>query len=96
MKKEIIIDDIFYKNIPKIDLHGYTKDMAIVATKDFIEQNVIMNNNKLLIVHGIGKGIVKSGVHEELSHNKYVSRYYINGFNTGCTIVEIDIKYLRR
>ena len=94
MKKEIIIDDIFLKNIPKIDLHGYTGDMARVAVKDFIDENVILRNNKLLIVHGVGLGIVKKNVYEELSHNKYVSKYYLSGFNIGCTIVEIDYKYL--
>lgn len=92
MKKEIIIDDIFLKNIPRIDLHGYTGDMARVAVKDFIEENIILNNSKILIVHGIGLGIVKNSVHEELSHNKYVSKYYLSGFNTGCTIVELNNK----
>lgn len=90
MKKEIIIDDIFLKNIPRIDLHGYTGDMAKVAVKDFIYENVLLNNHKILIVHGIGSGIVKNSVHEELSHNKYVLNYYLDGFNTGCTIVDID------
>ncbi len=95
MKKEIIIEDVFLKNIPKIDLHGYTGDMAKVAVKDFISENLVLNNSKLLIVHGIGLGIVKKSVHEELSHNKYVHKYYLSGFNTGCTVVEIDNRYLK-
>lgn len=95
MKREIVIDDIFLKNIPRIDLHGYTGDMARVAVRDFIEQNIILNNNKILVVHGIGLGIVKNSVHEELAHNKYVSKYYLNGFNTGCTIIELNNKSLK-
>lgn len=92
MSKKIIIDDIFLKNIPTLDLHGYTGDMARVATKDFVNDNLILKNSKILIVHGIGEGIVKKSVHEELSHNKYISSYCLNGFNTGCTIVTLKIE----
>jgi DNA-nicking Smr family endonuclease len=92
MRKKMIIDDIFLKNLPTIDLHGYTGDMARVATSDFINDNLQLKNSKLLIVHGIGEGIVKKNVHEELSRNKHVLNYYIDGFNTGCTIVILDIK----
>lgn len=86
MSEKIVIDDIFLKNVPFIDLHGYTGDMARVATMDFVNDNYALNNSKVLIVHGIGEGIVKRSVHEELSHNKYVINYYMDGFNNGYTI----------
>lgn len=87
MSEKIVIDDIFLKNIPYIDLHGYTGDMARVATMDFVLDNYKLNNNKILIVHGIGTGIVKKSVHEELAYNKYVKNYYVDNLNSGYTIV---------
>ena len=61
-----MIDDIFLKNLPTIDLHGYDRDSARVKVEDFIKENVIMRNNKIVIIHGIGEGIVKKSVHEVL------------------------------
>ena len=53
------MDDIFLKNLPLIDLHGYDVESARVATDDFINDNLILKNPKILIIHGKGKGLVK-------------------------------------
>ena len=66
--------------------------MAIVATKDFVRDNYDLKNPKILLIHGIGEGIVKQGVHEELSHNKYVQDYYVDNFNSGYTIAILNLK----
>lgn len=81
------MDDIFLKNLPRIDLHGYDSETARVATNDFIDDNVILKNNKLLIVHGKGTGTIKKTVHDTLSHRKEVKKYHTDHFNDGCTIV---------
>lgn len=83
--------DIFIKNLPFIDLHGYDIESARVATNDFINDNIILRNKKILIIHGKGKGLVRSSVHETLSKRKEVSRYYTDGLNDGCTIVHLNI-----
>ena len=85
------MEDIFLKNLPRIDLHGYDTESSRVATEDFINDNLILKNYKLLIVHGKGTGAVKKSVHETLSHRKEVIKYHTDSFNDGCTIV-----YLRK
>lgn len=81
------MEDIFLKNLPRIDLHGYDIESSRVATNDFINDNLILKNDKLLIVHGKGTGAVKKSVHETLSHRKEVIKYHTGNFNDGCTIV---------
>lgn len=84
-------DDIFLKSLPTIDLHGYDSESARVATNDFISDNLILKNSKIVIIHGKGKGIVKKSVHEALSHNKKVEKYMTDNLNDGCTIVYLNV-----
>ena len=81
------MEDIFLKNLPKIDLHGFDTETARVATNDFVEENIQLNNKKIVIVHGKGTGAVKKSVHETLSHKKEVTKYHTDNLNDGCTIV---------
>lgn len=81
---------MFSGNIPSLDLHGETKDVARILVKDFITDNYRMKNKKVLIVHGIGQGILKKEVHNELKRNRLVSKFYLDNFNVGCTVVEIN------
>ena len=85
------IYDIFLERYPKIDLHGYDRDSARVATNDFIDENIILGNDTIIIIHGIGKGIVKNEVYEVLRHNKNVLEYKTDNFNSGCTVVKLKI-----
>ena len=73
-----MIDDIFLKNLPTIDLHGYDRDSARVKVEDFIKENVIMRNNKIVIIHGIGEGIVKKSIHEVLKKSHWVEKFEID------------------
>ena len=81
------IDDIFIKNLPKIDLHGFDRDSARVAVNDFVDEAVLMGYGRVVIVHGIGEGIVKKAVHCALACRKEVVEYYVYERNVGCTIV---------
>lgn len=83
-------DDIFIKNLPTIDLHGYDRESARVATNDFVEEAMKLGYRKILIIHGIGSGIVKQAVHEALARNKMVLDYHVYGMNVGCTIIQIN------
>ena len=67
------MEDIFIKNLPTLDLHGYDTSSARVSTNDFINRNIIMQNNKIVIIHGKGTGLVKKAVHEVLKENKKYS-----------------------
>ena len=84
--------DIFLDRYPSIDLHGYDRDSARVATNDFIEENMILGNEMIVIIHGKGSGIVKNEVHETLKNNKNVLEYHTDNFNDGCTVVKLKIK----
>lgn len=80
---------IFIDNLPKLDLHGFDRDTARVAVIDFINDNIKMKEKFLNIVHGIGSGVLKKTVHEELRKNKNVLDFKTYYFNQGCTIVKI-------
>lgn len=84
-------NNIFYKNLPSIDLHGVDKEMARVMTEDFINENYILAKGKCVIIHGIGEGIVKQSVHDVLKKSGKVKKYFIDIYNEGCTIVEIKV-----
>ena len=81
----------FYNNLPTIDLHGETKDISKILVKDFIYDNYKLKNEYIVLIHGMGKGIVKKGIYEELKINKYVKEYKQDNFNPGVTIVKLDI-----
>ena len=83
--------DIFLERYPRIDLHGYDRDSARVATEDFINENIILKNDIIVVIHGIGSGIVKNEVHELLRNNKNVLEYKTDNFNSGCTIVKLKV-----
>lgn len=51
--------DLFIRNLPTLDIHGFTSDMVYYAVSDFINDNIKMGNKKIVIVHGIGQGILK-------------------------------------
>ena len=85
------MEDIFLKNLPCIDLHGYDMESARVATGDFINDSLILNNQKILIIHGKGKGLVRKSVHEALRKHKKVTKFYTDNLNDGCTIVHLNI-----
>lgn len=86
------IDNIvFIDRLPKLDLHGYDRETGRVAVMDFIRDNIKMKNEFINIVHGIGNGVLKSMVHEELRKNKNVIDFKTYYYNQGCTIVKIRI-----
>ena len=82
--------DKFY---PSIDLHGEYAFSAKVLTKEFIDDNINLKKEKICIIHGIGKGILKNAVHEVLKKDKRIKNYYVDFMNPGCTIVEIRKEY---
>ena len=83
------INDIFLDRLPKIDLHGETKDTARVLVNDFIDEAYIMGYNEIVIIHGIGTGALKTEVKETLSRNKKVKSFFIDASNIGCTVAKI-------
>ena len=48
-----------------------------------------MKTERVVIIHGIGTGVLKKTVHEELRKNKLVESFYLDFFNIGTTIVTL-------
>ena len=82
---------IFINNLPSIDLHGLDRDTARVKVLEFINDNKLMKNEIICIVHGVGSGIIKDEVHSTMKRSKEVIDYKLFYNNTGCTIVKIRI-----
>lgn len=82
---------IFIDNLPKLDLHGLDRDSARMYIEDFIRDNIIMKNEIVVIVHGIGGGVLKEVTHSCLAKNKNVVDFKIFYYNQGCTIVQLKI-----
>ena len=74
-----------------LDLHGYILEDAIY------ELEKIMYSGKfrsILIVHGIGQGILKSGIRKYLASNSYIKKYFFGEDlnlpgRDGVTLIEI-------
>ena len=79
----------FLSNLPSIDLHGIDRDYARILINDFIYDNYKLKNEKIVIIHGIGTGIIRKTTHEVLKRNKYVQEYKTDYFNDGMTIVTL-------
>lgn len=80
-------DDIFINNIPTLDLHGEIRSSARVLVKEFVYDNHVLKNNRILIIHGVGTGALKNEVIEVLKINKLVKSFHLNPYNPGCTVV---------
>ena len=79
-----------YNNLPTLDLHGVDRDYARILINEFIDDNYKINNNMVIIVHGIGSGIIRKTTQKTLKDNKKVTEYKIDNFNAGQTIVYIN------
>ena len=84
--------DPFTSYLPHLDLHGETSESAIYLLNSFINDNIKLKNNKIVIIHGKGEGILKKATHNALKHSKYASKYNIDPNNDGQTIIELKIK----
>ena len=85
------LSNIFTNNLPKLDLHGETSDIARVLVMDFINDNYKTKNEYFIIIHGIGSGILKKTVHKVLMADKRVLEYQIEFNNNGSKIVRLKI-----
>ena len=82
---------IYIDNLPSIDLHGLDCDTARVKVLEFIKDNIVLKNDIICVVHGIGSGKLKNEVHNVLKKSKYVIDYKLFYNNTGCTIVKLNV-----
>ena len=79
-------------SLPTLDLHGEYKESAIILTKEFINDNILLKNEYVCIVHGIGMDILRKCVHDYLQKEKRVLEFRRDFFNPGCTIVKLNLR----
>jgi len=89
--KKAMPNNIFYNHMPTIDLHGLDRDMARLVVNDFINDNLMLKNPEIIVIHGIGTGVLRRTIHEELKRNKSVISYKTDNFNMGMTIIKLKI-----
>ena len=82
---------ISWSYYPSIDLHGEFAVTCYTVVHDFISDQIKLNNQYVLIIHGKGSGKLKDEVHRILAHDKRVVRFQLDGSNLGQTIVELRI-----
>jgi len=80
---------VFINNLPSIDLHGYDRESASIAIKEFINDNLKMHNEFIVIIHGNGTGVLKTTCTHILKQNKNVVDYKIWYNNDGSTVVQL-------
>ncbi len=81
--------DPFIDFLPQLDVHGFTEDIVMTVVNDFIYENYRMGKEKVIIIHGKGRGILKNKIYRDLKNNKYVKSFKLYFMNTGVTIVEL-------
>ena len=84
-----VYDILYIDSLPSIDLHGYDRLYARLKVNEFINDNLKLKNEFIVIVHGIGTGILKKEVHETLKNNKNVLEYCLFFNNIGCTVIKL-------
>lgn len=85
-------DILFIDHLPSIDLHGFDRLYANLKVNEFIKDNIILKNEFIVVIHGIGEKILKNEVHELLKRHKDVLDYCIFFNNIGCTVVKLNVK----
>ncbi len=80
---------MLYNHLPSLDLHGMDREITRILVNEFIRDHYKMKTERVVIIHGIGTGVLKKTVHEELRKNKLVESFYLDFFNIGTTIVTL-------
>ena len=76
----------------EINVIGLTVHEALTEVEDFIDSAVIANLEEVRIVHGVGTGKLRAGIHDYLRSHRNVAEYRLGKYGegeTGVTIVKI-------
>ena len=76
---------------PKLDLHGEIVAMVEVLVNSFINDNILLKNEYIIITHGTSTNILTEEVNKVLKNNKNVLEFRRNNWNLGETIVKLKI-----
>ncbi len=77
---------------PELDLRGMNLDEAEFVTEKFIDDAILGHIPSIVIIHGKGSGILRSGIHALLKKNKAIKSFRLGNFGegeAGVTIAEL-------
>lgn len=74
----------------KLDLHGETADVSRILIKEFLNDMAYIGETEVAIIHGNGE-ILKKEVLNMLKSSKLVEDFRINIYNSGETLIKLDI-----
>lgn len=77
---------------PILDLHGFNKAQALLALEKFLDHSLLLGHSRLKIIHGKGKGILRSAMRNYLNNHPLVKGIALQSpvhCMAGMTIVEI-------
>ncbi len=83
--------DILTSKSPSLDLHGETTAFLPVLVDSFINDNLKLRNKYIVVIHGHNSDILRRELQVYLKKDKRVKKYYIDPFNIGQTVIELDI-----
>ena len=80
--------------IPSLEINviGQTVQEALVEVEAFIDSAVVANLEEVRIVHGVGTGKLRAGIHEFIRKHRNVAEFRLGKYGegeTGVTIVKI-------
>lgn len=70
-------------NTAEINLLGQSVDEAVLNVDRFIDQSLMQGFITLRIIHGIGTGALRSGLHRYFKTHKQIKEYRIGGYGEG-------------
>ena len=81
---------MYLSSIRSVDLHGMDRITARITVDEFITDLIRLKEQKGVIIHGIGSGILRKEVSMYLSHDKRVKEYKLDFMNPGCTVITLE------
>jgi DNA mismatch repair protein MutS2 len=76
----------------EIDLRGMSLDDAIENVDKYLDDVSISGLHEVMLIHGKGTGVLRSGIHQYLRNNPHVKSYRLGKFGegeNGVTVVEM-------